>query len=208
MRYLILTLLVLATQVSTAQTVTQLKKQLETVGTNPFDVLKKYKKKYRIDTVAVVNTTTFLSLQDSLAYKGKEGKCYGPYENGKYLVQVLGKANNTFNRLARCTFDTSFYSYAMADSLSTVLLKRINAKERKFEDVAKLYNRNNGFGTSGDMGYCASGSLIPLLEKEIKKRKKGEVFKMWSDQGADLIKIVDKGKVDVGYALLLIITLK
>jgi hypothetical protein len=57
------------------------------------------------------------------------------------------------------------------------------------------------------MGYCALGSLVPALEAKIKKSKNGDVFKFWGNQGASLIKVVDKGKQDAGFVLLLIINL-
>src|SRR6201996_4383940 len=56
------------------------------------------KKKFSIDTITVTRTDNFTSLADSLAYKGKLGKVYGPYggKGHRFLVQILSKAPNLF----------------------------------------------------------------------------------------------------------------
>ncbi len=209
MRTFILLVLAIAQYQVHGQKFATIKKQLESGTVNPIEYCNKNKLNYRIDTVQIKNTSYFESIVDSISYKGKVGKVYGSFENGKYMVQVLGKVNNYFTRMKRIGFDTANrkYSFALADSLSNAALQKIRTKERKFEEIARLYNTNYGFGTDGDMGYCAVGSLVPELETKIKKSKTGDVFKFWSNQGASLIKIVDKGKQDVGFVLLLVINL-
>ena len=192
---------------SFAQKFETVKKRLEIKGENPIDICKKLKYKYRLDTVVITNTSYFNSVQDSLSYKGKVGNVYGPYDNGKYAVQLLLTAPNTFTRLKRINFDTSSMSKNLADTMSNKVLKKIEKKERTFEEMAKLYNKNEGFGTSGELGYCAKGTLQPSLEKLIAKTKQGSVFKYWGNQGVDLIKVIDKDKTDKGYGLLLVVTL-
>ncbi|MEO7487580.1 MAG: hypothetical protein ABIU77_10785, partial [Ferruginibacter sp.] len=79
-----------------SQSISQIKKVLDTTS-DPIGYVKyRLKKKYKIDTVTVMSTTSFLGLADSLAYKGKIGKVYGPFKGGNYLVKVLAKVPNTF----------------------------------------------------------------------------------------------------------------
>jgi hypothetical protein len=184
------------------------KKQLEQINTNPIETCKKLKYTYRIDTIQISNITYFNSFQDSLCYRGKLGKVYGPYDNGKYAVQILLTAPNNYTRIKRINFDTSSMSKNLADTISNRVLKQITTKQRTFEEMALLYNKNEGFGTSGDLGFCARGTLQPALEKKIANTKVGGTFKYWSTQGVDLVKVVQKDKVDKGFALLLVVSLK
>ena len=74
-----------------AQSLAQIKKELETTP-DPIGYVKfKLKKKYKIDTVAVVSTASFMGIADSLAYKGKVGKVYGPFKGENVLVKILMK---------------------------------------------------------------------------------------------------------------------
>lgn len=44
--------------------------------------------------------------------------------------------------------------------------------------------------------------MLPQLDKELNKRKKGELFKVWSEAGLH-ISIADNPKEDTGFALML-----
>src|ERR1700733_7118785 len=80
------------------KSVAQLKQELERTP----DIVKYIKtslhNKYKIDTIDVISTSSFIGTPDSLAYFGKEGKVYGPFKgrNNNYLIKILGKAPNTF----------------------------------------------------------------------------------------------------------------
>src|SRR4051812_28568758 len=82
------------------QTIAQMKTNIENAA-NPIayvrDVLKK---KFRLDTIIVMNTMHYGSRADSLAYNGKVKKVYGPIDK-KFLVQILAKLPNTFNRVSQ-----------------------------------------------------------------------------------------------------------
>ena len=57
--------------------------------------------------------------------------------------------------------------------------------------------------TKGDIGWVAKGVLIPEIENEIKKHKKGEVFKVWTKAGVHIIRKTDNPKQDNGFALIM-----
>ena len=79
-----------------SQTLAQIKKELDTTS-NPIGYVKyKLKKKYKIDTIAVISSTSFMGLADSIAYKGKVGKVYGPFKGNNILIKILAKVPNTF----------------------------------------------------------------------------------------------------------------
>jgi hypothetical protein len=71
------------------KSMSQLKTDIEKSGNSPLYVKDVLKKKFKLDTVPVLRTSNFRGLADSLAYHGKIGKVYGPYEKGKILVQIL-----------------------------------------------------------------------------------------------------------------------
>lgn len=183
-------------------TITQMKAGMEKAA-NPLayvrDVLKK---KYKIDSVSIVNTTRFLSLADSIAYTGKLGKVYGPVES-KYLIQVLGKAPNTFNRISQIFIDTSTFTHRIADSLANSILQRIKDGSASFEDMVSTYSMGGEASTRGDVGWMARGFLVPEIERELSKHKKGEVFKVWSRTGVHILKKTADPKQDAGFVLLL-----
>ncbi len=70
------------------------------------------KRRFKIDTITVARTTMFTSLADSLAYKGKEKKVYGPYgkHGSQFLVQILTKAPNLFYRISQISLSTPLFS--------------------------------------------------------------------------------------------------
>lgn len=183
-------------------TIAQMKSGIENAANPVAYVRQVLKKKYKIDTVIVSNTTQFTGIADSLAYRGKQGKVYGPYEK-KYLVQVLGKAPNTFNRVSQIFIDTATFTRRIADSLSNSIMQRIVEGKASFEDMAQAYSMGGEAKTRGDLGWVARGSILPEIDKEIAKRKKGEVFKVWSRAGVHIIKKTADAKQDTGFALLL-----
>ncbi|MFT3935624.1 MAG: peptidylprolyl isomerase [Chitinophagaceae bacterium] len=183
-------------------TVTQIKTNME-AAQNPIayvrDVLKK---QYKLDTIIVSNTSHFSSLADSLAYTGKIRKVYGPYEK-KFLVQVLGKVPNTFNRISQIFIDTSLFTRRIADSLAGSIIDRVKSGAASFEDMAQTYSMGGEGVTKGDLGWIARGAIIPEIDRELAKRKKGEVFKVWTKSGVHIIKKAADSKQDTGFALML-----
>ncbi|MEO6917179.1 MAG: peptidylprolyl isomerase [Chitinophagaceae bacterium] len=160
------------------------------------------KKKYKIDTITVVNSTRFSGFADSLAYKGTRGKVYGPYEGGKYLVQILGKAPNQFTRISQIFIDTATITKRIADSLANNIIFRIR-QGSSFEDMAQVYSMGGEGRTKGDLGWIAQGSILPEIEKEVSKHKKGEIFRLWSRTGLHIIKKTSDPKQDAGFVLLM-----
>ncbi|MDX1937607.1 MAG: peptidylprolyl isomerase [Flavihumibacter sp.] len=204
-RYHFMVLLLLGATANTeAQklTIPQMKTGLET-AVNPMAYTREVlKKKYKLDTVAIMNATYFMSIADSLAYKGKLRKVYGPYDK-KYLVQVLGRVPNTFNRISQIFIDTAVFTRRIADSLSASIINRINKGEASFEDMAQAYSMGGEGLTKGDLGWVARGALQPNIEAELAKRKKGEIFRVWSNTGLHILKKTADTKQDTGFALML-----
>jgi len=183
-------------------TTAQIKTNLENAP-NPVayarDVLKK---QYKIDTIIVLNSTHFSGFADSLAYYGKIKKVYGPYQK-KMLIQVLAKLPNTFTRISQVFIDTSIFTRRIADSLANSIVERIQTGTASFEDMAQTYSMGGEGATKGDLGWVARGAIIPQMDKEIAKRKKGEVFKIWTKAGVHIIKKTSDAKQDTGFALIL-----
>ena len=57
--------------------------------------------------------------------------------------------------------------------------------------------------TKGDLGWVAQGVLIPEIESEIRKHKKGDVFKVWTRAGVHIIRKTENPKQDNGFALMM-----
>lgn len=185
------------------KTVAQIKVELEKATNAPLYVKDVLKKKFVIDTIVIRSTRQFVGLPDSLAYHGKPGKVYGPYNNGKTLVQILAKAPATFNHPAQIFLDTSVFSKRFADSLSDNIILRIRQRTATFEDMAQTYSMGGEGATKGDLGWIAVGSLLPQIEKELARRKKGDIFKIWTANGVHIIRKIDNAKEDHGYALIM-----
>jgi hypothetical protein len=184
------------------KTIAQIKKELETSPNPPLYVKQVLKKKFVMDTIPIMSTSRFAGWPDSIAYKGKIRKVYGPFEKGKYLVQVLAKLPNNFNRVHQLFLDTSFFSLKRADSISTTLYNRIIDGSSSLEDLAQIWSMGGEAPTRGDIGWVAQGALIPEIEQELRKRKKGEVFKIWTRAGVHIVRKTDTKK-DTGFALLM-----
>ncbi|HLX93514.1 MAG TPA: peptidylprolyl isomerase [Puia sp.] len=187
----------------------QIKMELEKSPNPPLYVKDVLKKKFKLDTIVVTRTAFFRSIADSLAYTGKIKKVYGPYDqNGKrFLAQILAKSPNTFYRVSQIFIDTSMFSRKFADSLGNSILQKLKAGTATFEQLARTYSMGGETLTSGDLGWVARGILLPTIEHEVAKSRKGDVFKIWSSNGLHIIKKTEDPKQDTGFALMMIIFL-
>jgi len=199
----ILSLACSAQVVAQNKTVSQLKTNIEKSTNSPLYVKDVLKKRFKIDTVAILRTLSFNGITDSLGYHGKVGKVYGPYAKGKVLIQVLAKAPGSFNRINQIFLDTSVFSRRFADSLATDIINNVQAGKKSFGEMAQVYSMGGEGLTRGDLGWIAVGALLPPLEKELAKRKKGDIFKVWTGNGLHIIQKSENTKQDHGYALIM-----
>ena len=209
LRYILLVVLLSAGYTTRCQkkTITQIKEDIEKSGNSPLYVKDVLKKKFVLDTVPIARTSHFRGLPDSLGYNGKVGKVYGPYNNGKILIQILAKLPNKFNHIGQIFLDTAFYSRPMADSIANKIISKIRDSTSTFERMAKLYSMGGEAATAGDLGWVATGATIPLIEAELDRHKKGDVFKVWTAAGVHIIRKTDNPKSMDGYALMMRILL-
>jgi len=206
--FIIVLFLIASLQRASAQqpTIAQIKTTMETTP-NPLAYVREVlKKQYKLDTIIIMNTTRFRGIADSLGYWGKLKKVYGPYDK-KYLVQVLAKLPNTFTRVGQIFIDTSIFTRRIADSLANSIIARVNSGAASFEEMAQAYSMGGEGATKGDLGWIAKGAMQPSIEKQIAYHKKGEVFKIWSNNGLHIIRKTEEPKQDTGFALLLRVTL-
>lgn len=187
-----------------SQSVAQIKKVLDTTS-DPIGFVKYVlKKKYTIDTVTIMSTTSFLGLADSIAYKGKIGKVYGPFKGANYLIKVLGKVPNTFYHVSHILIDTAIFSRKFADSIASNIIQKIQTDSSTFENMARTYSADNiSAYKGGDLGWFIRGAMLPQLDDAIAAHKKGDIFKVWTKAGLHIVTIKDNPKKDNGFALLL-----
>ncbi len=198
------TILLMMTSLVNSQSISQIKKELDTTRDPIGYVTYKLKKKYKIDTVTVVSTTSFRGLSDSLAYNGKIGKVYGPFKGANYLIKVLAKVPNTFYHVSHILIDTSTFSKKFADSLANNIIKRIKSDSSSFSSMANTYSADPYSALKGgDLGWFIRGAMMPQLDEAIAAHKKGDLFKVWTPAGLHIVTIRDNPKKDNGFALLL-----
>ena len=186
------------------QSLSQIKKELEATP-DPLGYVKyKLKKKYKVDTVAILSTTSFVGLPDSLAYRGKTGKVYGPFKGNNVLIKILAKVPNTFYHVSHIVLDTGIFKKAFADSLATNIINRILSGNSTFETLASTYSADPGSSSKGgDLGWFVRGVMLPQLDKAVAAHKKGDLFKVWTPAGLHIVTIKDNPKKDDGFALFL-----
>ncbi len=187
-----------------SQTIAQIKQILDTTQ-NPIGFVKYVlKKKYFIDTVTVVSTQQFLGKADSLAYNGKVGKTYGPFKKENILVKILVKAPNTFYHIKHILLDTTVFDKNFAETKADEIIAKINYGSTTFSEQARIFSADyESASKGGDLGWFVKGVMLPQLDKEMVKHKKGEMFKVWSASGLHIVTVADNPKEDTGYALLL-----
>jgi hypothetical protein len=187
------------------KTISEMKSEMEKSPNSPLYVKDIMKKKFRLDTVVVTRTRHFNSLADSLAYTGVLKKVYGPFnlQGQKFLVQILARLPNTFYRISQIFIDTSVFRYRMADSLGKSILAKLQNHQDNFEHLAETYSMGGESVTKGDLGWVARGSIIPAVDKQLAKAKKGDEFMVWSNNGLHIIKLTDGPKQDNGVALMM-----
>lgn len=191
-----------------SQTIAQIKSVLDTTK-NPIGFVKYVlKKKYFIDTVTVVSTKQFMGKADSLAYHGKVGKTYGPFKKENILVKILVKAPNTFYHIKHILLDTAVFDKNFAETKADDIIYKINYGSTTFAEQASIYSADyESSAKGGDLGWFIQGVMLPQLDKEMVKHKKGEIFKVWSTSGLHIVTVADNPKEDTGFALLLRIIL-
>jgi PPIC-type PPIASE domain len=187
------------------KSIAEIKTELEKSPNSPLYVKDIMKKKFVLDTVVVTRTTHFSSLADSLAYRGILKKVYGPYmiQGKKFLVQILARMPNTFYKISQIFIDTSVFRYRMADSLGKSILIKLKNNQDSFERLAETYSMGGESITKGDLGWVARGSIIPAIDRQLAKTRKGDVFMVWSSRGLHIIKLTDGPKQDNGAALMM-----
>ncbi len=187
-----------------SQTITQIKKILDTTQ-NPIGFVKYVlKKKYFIDTVTVVSTQQFMGKADSLAYHGKVRKTYGPFKKENILVKILVKAPNTFYHIKHILLDTSVFDKSFAETKADEIMYKIESGASTFAAQASIFSADmQSSAKGGDLGWFIQGVMLPQLDKEMVKHKKGDLFKVWSPSGLHIVTVADNPKEDTGYALLL-----
>ena len=187
-----------------AQSVAQIKAALTTAA-NPFEYVQdKLHKKFKVDTISIYSTSSFIGLADSIAYKGKVGQVYGPFKGNKILIKVLAKLPNTFYNVNHIVLDTALYSSVFADSLANTIINKIQKKTSSFADMALTYSADNiSAAKGGNLGWFARGAMLQAMDKEIAKHKKGDLFKVWTPTGLHIVSITDNPKKDHGFVLLL-----
>lgn len=187
-----------------SQTTAQIKKELETTP-DPLGYVKfKIKKKFKIDTVAIVSTTSFLGLPDSIAYRGKVGKVYGPFKGSNVLIKVMAKVPNTFYHVYHIVLDTGIFKMKFADSLADNIINRIKSGNSTFESMASTYSADPSSSfRGGDLGWFVKGFMLPQIDKAITTHKKGDIVKVWTTAGLHIIYLKDNPKKDDGFALFL-----
>ena len=187
-----------------AQSTAQIKKVLDTTS-NPIGFVKfVLKKKYKIDTVAIMSSSSFIGLADSLAYNGKIGKVYGPWKGANYLIKILAKVPNTFYHVSHILLDTVLFKRNFADSLSKKIITKISDGTNTFSEMASTYSADRGSSAKGgDLGWFVRGAMLPQLDEAIAAHKKGDIFKVWTPAGLHIVTIKDNPKKDNGFALLL-----
>ena len=187
-----------------SQSLAVIKKELEATP-DPLGYVKyKMKKKFKIDTVTVVSSTSFMGLADSLAYNGKTGKVYGPFKGNNVLIKILAKVPNTFYHVSHIVLDTSIFKKQFADSLADKIINRIQSGNSTFPIMAGTYSSDGvSAAKGGDLGWFVRGVMLPQLDAAIATHKKGELFKVWTPAGLHIVTIKDNPKKDNGFVLLL-----
>ena len=205
MKKIIVALIFLAFLITVhGQSLSQIKKELEATPDPLGYVKNKLKKKYKVDTVAIISTTSFVGLPDSLAYRGKTGKVYGPFKGNNVLIKILAKVPNTFYHVSHIVLDTAIFKKAFADSLATKIINRILSGNSTFETMAGTYSADPGSASKGgDLGWFVRGVMLPQLDKAVAAHKKGDLFKVWTPAGLHIVTIKDNPKKDDGFALFL-----
>ena len=97
----------------------------------------------------------------------------------------------------------SVFRRRFADSLANNIMQKVATHESTFEDMAQTYSMGGEGPTKGDLGWIAVGALLPPLEKELAKRKKGEIFKVWTSSGVHILRKSENTRQDHGFALLM-----
>jgi hypothetical protein len=132
-------------------------------------------------------------------------KVYGPFtiQGQKFLVQILARLPNTFYKISQIFIDTSVFRYRTADSIGNSIIGKLKNNQESFERLAQAYSMGGESATQGDLGWVAKGRILPSIDRQLAKSKKGDVFMTWSPSGLHIIKLTEAPKQDNGVALMM-----
>jgi PPIC-type PPIASE domain len=189
---------------SQAKNTADIKAEIEKSANSPLYVKDVLKKKFKLDTIVVTRTAHFNSLADSLAYTGTLKKVYGPFnmQGQKFLVQILARLPNNFYKISQIYIDSSVFRHRVADSIGKMIITKVRTKQETFQRMSETYSMGGDNGKENP-GWVAKGSMLPAVEKQLEKAKKGDVFSVWTDNGLHIIKLDEGPKQDNGFALMM-----
>ena len=73
--------------------------------------------------------------------------------------------------------------------------EEINNKIETFASMANKYSADYASAANGgDLGWFIRGVMLPKLDAALTKHKKGELFKVWTEAGLHIVRIVDNPK--------------
>ena len=100
--------------------------------------------------------------------------------------------------------DTAVFDKSFAETKADDIIYKINYGSTTFAEQASIFSADyESASKGGDLGWFIKGVMLPQLDKEMVKHKKGDMFKVWSPSGLHIVTVADNPKEDTGYALLL-----
>ena len=106
----------------------------------------------------------------------KGGKKVIKSENGKTIYKLIDKKNASHYKASIMLFDSKKTTIAEINSLRSFILKGIQNKEHKFENLARVYSAHPTAKTGGDLGWIKKGTFSKRFEKAIADKRVGQVF--------------------------------
>lgn len=173
-------------------TVAQIKGFLDTTSNVP-GFLTFIKKKFYIDSTIVFNLNNYKTQEEKIVATGKLGKTYGPFTDKKkknYLVKLLYTTPSTYYHIKHILIDSNVFKGSFANKLADSIIAKINDGRATFQEMVSTYS-GDLFSQSkgGDMGWYIKGGSLPEINRELIKRKTGELFTVKTRGGLHIFKI-------------------
>ena len=119
-------------------------------------------------------------------------------------MKILAKVPNTFYHVKHIVLDTAVFMPKFAEALADTIIAKIKDGRTTFADAASTYSSDHSSAAKGgDLGWFVKGVMLKQVDDQLLVRKKGEIFKVWTDAGLHIVVIPDDPKKDAGFALLL-----
>jgi len=129
---------------------------------------------------------------DSFLLNGVKDSYIGPIQvNGQKYVYLIKDVISTYKmRAGQILIDPINTSESGVDSIAKEILVKLK-NGSSFDEMCKKYSYSDNSKHECDLGWFMSGEMVKMFEQAVLEHKKGDIFRVKSEFGTHIVKILE-----------------